>query len=838
MPVLEEVVQEKLKKPQRKKEEFIIECSAERALKDQSELVTIFVVCRNRVKTIRRCLDSIINQSYKNIEILVQDGVSTDGTLEVLREYEQKLEGKMKVISEPDNGPEEAFWRVLKRCRGKYIGSCMTDEELLPDAVALGVDFMRQNPTAGAMTSDMYRTDLDGNIVEKSIGYEFDVYRYIAAMLMPNFPASFFRKEALLGIGLLERSWNLNCGEFEFWARLGLKYPVVYVPVLLAKYAEHTTQNSLNCDIIFRLVKGRFEVIEQLFQEYPQLKQEGLQKTCLISTAHTFANLLRTMKMVVKAQDLFKKCVEHRPELADALEVKPLFRQYCTAAYAKVDEGNLNEALRIFSVASLANKTDPRPIYEQAMLLSNMEYKNKAIAVAKKMLSQHPTFLLGYDLIARIHEGRGEIEEALEAWKKTYPLGNSGMHSYALHTMLKSLESTSESLLQEHLAWAERYARPLKHKQNFVFRKDFENREIRVGYHWHSWDHFTISSQLFPILKHHNRSKFKLIAYDDGKEFDDPANFAHVPKYFDEVRMATHLTDEQYIDQVRADEIDILVELCGHSARHRFQAMASRCAPVQISYLNYTCTCGTPNVDYVIADPVATQPEDDKYFTETVYRLPGCFFCFNYEEENWPEPTPPPIEKNGYITFGCFAAGSKVNHLMVKLWSEVLKQCENSILVIRNSNLTSKDDRDHLIKRFAAHDIPSSRLVLYQGGHRDFIMKLYRDVDIVFDTLPYNGGNSVAEPLWQGVPVLSLKGKRFSSAYGASLLQASGCPELVATSKEEYVAKAVELAKDIERLRFYRKNLRKMMFDHGLADGEKFARKLETAYLDMLSKVK
>ena len=152
-------------------------------------------------------------------------------------------------------------------------------------------------------------------------------------------------------------------------------------------------------------------------------------------------------------------------------------------------------------------------------------------------------------------------------------------------------------------------------------------------------------------------------------------------------------------------------------------------------------------------------------------------------------------------------------------------------LLIGNHQLSSSCNREYLQARFERHGIASKRLELMGGMQRHVALRLYDDIDISLDTWPYCGGNSVAEPLWQGVPVITLKGNRFSSRYGASLVTAAGCPELVATSPGEYVDIAVKLATEPDRLRSYRAELRSMCLEHGLSNAKAFAAKLDSAYL-------
>jgi len=139
-----------------------------------------------------------------------------------------------------------------------------------------------------------------------------------------------------------------------------------------------------------------------------------------------------------------------------------------------------------------------------------------------------------------------------------------------------------------------------------------------------------------------------------------------------------------------------------------------------------------------------------------------------------------------------------------------------------------------MLDRFGRHGIAEERIRLGAGSTRDEVLRSYDDVDISLDTWPYCGGNTIAESLWQGVPVVTRKGARFVSRYGASLLQAAGCPELVADTEDRYIRLAADLAASPARLDRYRQNLRTMARAHGLSDADRFARKLDEAYLSMM----
>jgi predicted O-linked N-acetylglucosamine transferase (SPINDLY family) len=255
---------------------------------------------------------------------------------------------------------------------------------------------------------------------------------------------------------------------------------------------------------------------------------------------------------------------------------------------------------------------------------------------------------------------------------------------------------------------------------------------------------------------------------------------------------------------------------------------------VQAVYLNYTSTTGVPNIDYVIGDQWSPPPGTEPTFTEQVERLAGCFFSFDYRDDPClPPVSPGPLTRNGNVTFGCFGSGSKISAPLVEWWTRILTRLPDARLFLRNFEISPSDNRRALERQFAGHGIDPGRLRLVGKGTRHDIVRSYADVDIALDTYPYCGGNTTAEALWQGVPVITLAGSRFSASYGASLLHGAGCPELIARTSEEYVDLAVALAQAPERLGAYRTRLRSMVVEHGLGNADIFTPQFEDSLIRM-----
>jgi hypothetical protein len=432
-----------------------------------------------------------------------------------------------------------------------------------------------------------------------------------------------------------------------------------------------------------------------------------------------------------------------------------------------------------------------------------------------------------HNAVASLYERRGMIAQALAIRDSAQHFGDATMDGLACQNLLKLPGATVQEQIARQTDWSRRHAPfPIRPWPDPIpGPKD----KITLGYICASAASSYFTYQVLPVIEKHDRSRYRVICYVDS-------HTACAAKASDLVRPVGHLDDEAFARQVRADRVDILIEVTGFSPGHRYGAMGARCAPIQISYINHAGTCGVPNVDYVLADalcvPTALQP----WFSETIWHLPGSFFCFDFTSDNFPPVLPPPCLRTGGITFGCFASGGKINPPLIAVWAEILRRVPGSRLLLCNESLRSAANRMVLARWFARHGIPSDRLSLRPGVDRETIKHLYAEVDISLDTAPYCGGNTIAESLTSGVPVISMTGETFASRYGLSLLTASGCADLVAADTRGYVDLAVALAERSDRLVEYRKTLRAAMKEYGFSDSARFVRSLERAYEDMAAR--
>ena len=194
------------------------------------------------------------------------------------------------------------------------------------------------------------------------------------------------------------------------------------------------------------------------------------------------------------------------------------------------------------------------------------------------------------------------------------------------------------------------------------------------------------------------------------------------------------------------------------------------------------------------------------------------------------EVNPLPAMSVGYMTFGSLSRGVRINHRVIRVWSELLKRVEGARLVIDSKDFREAHSQDILAEKFAAHGISRTQL---QIGYHSPPWDILRGMDIGLDCFPHNSGTTLVESLYMGVPYITLAGRPSVGRLGSCVLQGVGHPEWIAESEDDYVAKAVELASDVTRLSKIRSTLRNQIEEDPLRDEVGFVRKVEEAYRRM-----
>ncbi|WP_049976283.1 tetratricopeptide repeat protein [Azospirillum sp. B506] len=398
---------------------------------------------------------------------------------------------------------------------------------------------------------------------------------------------------------------------------------------------------------------------------------------------------------------------------------------------------------------------------------------------------------------------------------------------------LNYLDLSGERLLAEHRRFDERFGRkdgrPAAAAPH-ANRPDPEKR-LRIGYLSVEFREHLGAYFLTPLFEAADRSRFEIVCYSILPDSHADAYTARFKAQANGWRTVGQLDDEALEAQIRADGIDILVDLAGHSGLNRLPMLARRPAPVQVTWLGYPNGTGMASVDYRIVDAISDPVgPTDAHAVETLVRLPAPFLCFRPPSAA-PPVVPLPAGATGAVTFGSFNKLSKITDGTVALWAEVLRRVPDARLLLKDRPLSDPGTAAAMRARFAAAGIDPARLDLVgfikdAAGH----LAAYNRIDIALDPHPYNGTITTCDTLWMGAPLVTLAGSRHAARVGASLMAAIGLPELVAATPDRYAAIAAGLADDLTRLMRLRLGMRARLRASALCDEARFMRNLETAY--------
>ncbi len=286
--------------------------------------------------------------------------------------------------------------------------------------------------------------------------------------------------------------------------------------------------------------------------------------------------------------------------------------------------------------------------------------------------------------------------------------------------------------------------------------------------------------------------------------------------------------DAAAAELIRADGVQVLLDLSGHTAGNRLTMFARRPAPAQASWLGYAGTTGVDAMDVLIAN-AALSPDMADECSETVLRLPGARLCFTPPPDNAPAVAPSPASANGYITFCCCNDLAKLNDDVLGLWARVLTAVPASRLLLRAGQLDDSPLREDFVARLAAAGIDPARVDLEGPLPRAEYLAAYARADMALDPFPYPGGATSAEALWMGVPVLTLAGRGLLAGQGADIASAAGQSDWIARDADDYVRLAMERAADYPALARLRAGLRARVAASALCDAGRFASDLTGA---------
>ena len=455
-----------------------------------------------------------------------------------------------------------------------------------------------------------------------------------------------------------------------------------------------------------------------------------------------------------------------------------------------------------------------------------------ALALCREAVRLAPNSAMAHSNLGHDLKLAGQIHEAVEAYRRATELepGDAHYHSNLVYAQVFDPAASAEMIREELARWNVRHGAPLGARVGPHTNDADPERRLRIGYV--SPDFCSHCQSLFtiPFLEHHDHAAFEIFCYASVERPD--GHTRRIIGHADVWRDVRSLDDAALCDLIRADRIDILVDLTMHMAHGRPLVFARKPAPLQVAWLAYPGSTGLTVMDYRFTDPYLDPPNSgvDKLYAEKSLRLAATFWCYDPLDASPPVVGPPPALANGYVTFGCLNNFCKVNEGVLKLWAPVMAGMAGARLVLL------ADEGQHRERTLAVLEglgVSRQRVCFESKRPRAEYLRLYQRIDIGLDTLPYNGHTTSLDSYFMGVPVVTLVGGTVVGRAGLSQLTNLGLGELIARTPEEYVRITADLARDLPRLAVLRGTLRERMRNSPLMDAPRFARDIERAYREM-----
>lgn len=485
---------------------------------------------------------------------------------------------------------------------------------------------------------------------------------------------------------------------------------------------------------------------------------------------------------------------------------------------------NHNKAIQHYLDAIAINPKNPEIHRNFADVLCGAEKHAEAISVYEKALNLDPKNTGAWTNLGLALQRLGKIDEAIYAFKTSLNIAPSiSAYSSLLLAMNYSAKFGPEDIFKETRCFAIMFA-PETLKIPPAKTDLTPERKLKIGYVSPDFRNHPVAHFLKNTLCSHDKNNFEIFCYSNSVVIDEYTKI--LQKSADHWLNIAAMDDDAAAKKICADGIDILIDLSGHTGQHRLTLFARKPAPIQATWLGYPGTTGMSQMDYFICGEALIYPDLKKYFSEKFMAVAGHVGSVDMSVCN-AEVGALPALTNKKITFGGFNSLAKLNPAVIALWAKILAAVPDSSLYLNAAALKEETRKNEYYELFANHGIEKERLRLEPAITKAEYFNSYNEIDIALDSFPYPGGATTTDTLWMGVPVITLAGKTTMARFGVSILTSAGYPEWIANSEDEYLAKAVKLSGDIEKLAKIRNEMRNKLRDNVLYHPTLFTRNLE-----------
>jgi protein O-GlcNAc transferase len=474
-------------------------------------------------------------------------------------------------------------------------------------------------------------------------------------------------------------------------------------------------------------------------------------------------------------------------------------------AYEKIR--NFTEAIRLYEIANKLN-------FNQLAITQNnlgniyLDLKNyeKAIECFEKALKLNGDKSLIYGNIGIAYNEIGDVKKVLYFWKQGLLLNKKNLilRQRYLFNLLYTFDGI-HSYKEEAIEYRNNVTQ-FDIIKNEISKNNYLEKKLNIGFVSGDFKEHPVSFFLMDILSVLKKKNIVLFGYSSLKVEDKYTEI--LKKEFNFFFNVESFSDVELCKKILDDKIDILIDMSGYTHKTRLPIFAQKISPIQITWAGWLASSGIKEIDYIIGDPWVTPEEYKDFYVEKILQLPKIWCHLSTSDIKNLKTSSTPALKNNYITFGSFNHSHKINNDVIKVWSKILSLVPNSVLFLKNFQISNSIYKRKIIEEFKKNKINEDRLFLEANAKRENFLLNYNNIDIALDTFPYSGGTTSFETAWMGVPLLTLAGEAFISRCGVSINKNLKQDSWIAKNTEEYINIAVKFSKDLKELDLTRSYLR------------------------------
>jgi predicted O-linked N-acetylglucosamine transferase (SPINDLY family) len=488
----------------------------------------------------------------------------------------------------------------------------------------------------------------------------------------------------------------------------------------------------------------------------------------------------------------------------------------------------LDDALASFDKALSINPESPKAWLLRASTLMMQGKVTESLASCQRALAIRPDYAKALTLLGQCHLQRAEIEAAVSCFERSLAIKPDD--EITLSNRIFALDFSGNSGFavgyEARSEWWHRIGSKISAERPAQYENDRDpTRRIVLGYVSPEFRHRSAAFALRPVLDNHDRTQYEVVCYSCTPTEDFVTDSFR--QTADRWRNASQWSDDQLVDCIRADKVDILIDLSGHTDRNRLRVFARKPAPIQVTAWGHATGTGLPTIDYLFSDPVLLPANIRHLVAEQVCDLP-CAIIIEPPQAKL-RSKEPPVTSNGYVTYGVFSRVSRLSDAAIGVWAQILQSDVTARLLIKDHLIDDVSIQNRLLKNFVAHGIAPDRIFLLGSTSHEDHLAAYGRIDVCLDPFPHGGGVSTWEALHMGVPVVTKLGNSVATRIGGAILSAIGMTDWIATDEDQYVQ--IALRSTPERLKTIRHELPDLIDNR--CNPAAYTRAVEVAYRTM-----